>query len=373
MRLLFPAGSLGLVAAAGALLTAGCTGSRVKLPFDSRATDAMAKAYALRYKRPAGTSDRYQAKLDFRTRQKETGRKRRAAGYQRLLRDGFEGDEKTTAEVTVSFTGKTANGEFDRVVVVRRNVTRDLLEVAPNGAVKHNKRTGAAYQPRITPNFDADPATRDLYYIPVNELGAIAFRKETPYHYAWRDSLCYMFPIFRKEESKVGDRWQIEVPVTADPQDVGGVMKLKSSFTFSDLRSVPTGREDDESILRAVIDYTYYAILDTRHPDDASRLPANARDVVWRRFAVEGEGTAYFDIEAGKVVWKREEYRIFVEREYDRPVEQTERGGARDRVGEDMPREVERMSYSAQDSMKFSARLLAPGERAEERPSRRDR
>ena len=372
MKLLFPTGSLRLVAAAGALLTAGC-GARVKLPFDARAADAMAKAYTLRYKRPAGTMDRYQAKLDLRLCQRETGRKRRTAGYQSLLRDKFESDEKTTAEITVSFTGKTKDEDFDRVVIVRRNVTRDVLEVAPNGTVKHNKRAGTPFQPRITPNFDADPATRDLYYIPVNELGVIACRKETPFHYAWRDSLCYMFPIFPREEIRVGDRWQIEVPVTAQIQDASSATKLKITFTFSDLRSIRTGGEDDERILRAVIDYSYYAILDTRHAEDAHKLPPNAPNVVWRRFAFEGEGTAYFDIDAGKVVWKREEYRILVEREYDRPVKQPEKDTGRDRGKEDKPRELERMSYAAENSVKFSSRLLAPGERPEERPSRRGR
>jgi hypothetical protein len=373
VKLFFRTGSPGLVAAAATLLTAGCTGSRVKLPFDARAGDAMATAYKLRFKRQAGTTDRYQAKLDVRVRQKETGREKRLAGYQSLVRDKFESDEKTTAEITVSFTGKTKDEKFDRVVIVRRNVTRDVLEVAPDGTVKHNKRTGIPFQPRITPNFDADPATRDLYYIPMNELGVIACRKETPFHYAWRDSLCYLFPILPMEEVRVGDHWQLDVPVSADLQDVNSVTRLKTSFKFSDLRSVPTGGENDERILRAVIDYTYYAILDTRHAEDAGKLPPNAPDVVWRRFTFEGDGTAYFDIDAGKVVWKREEYRIIVEREYDRPVKQTERDAGGGRGGEDKPRELERMSYAAENSVKFSSRLLAPGERADERPSRRGR
>ncbi len=81
-----------LAALAALLSAAGCTGSRVKLPFDAPAADAVAQAYSLRYKRTPGSADRYQAKYDIRVRQKETGRTERGTGFQHLLRDKFESD-----------------------------------------------------------------------------------------------------------------------------------------------------------------------------------------------------------------------------------------------------------------------------------------
>ncbi len=361
--------SLVIALVAGALLAAGCTGARVKLPFDDPAGDAAAKAYALRYRRQAGTADRYQSEYDVRLRQSETGKKPRLSGYQKLLRDRLESDDNATAEVIVHSTGKTFDGKFDRVVIRRRNVRRELMRVAPNGTVKISKKPGAPVQPLVTPNFDAEPTMPDFYYIPMDELGRIARLKGTPYHYAWNDSLCYVFPIFPKEEVRVGDSWDHKVPVIGGITYSGNVMDLKTTFTFGDLRSIPTGRGDQGGSLCAVIAYTYYGILDTRHQCDAGRLPPDASNVVWRRFAVEGKGKAYFDIKAGKVLWKSEQYTVLIEREHDRLVTRS----AKDKRDRDRPAEIERMHYVAVNTVNFSSRLLAPGERASERPSRLDR
>ncbi len=338
------------------------------------AGDAVEKSYALRYRRPSGKVDRYQAKYRVRIRQKDFGERRRPGsggkGTQKLSRDKFESDEDATAELSVYYTGKTANGRFDRVVIRRRNTKREVLEVAPNGTVKHNKRPGPPYQPLVTPNFEAEPTARGQYYIAMDDLGRIARREETPYHYVWYDSLCYMFPIFPKDEIKLGQRWQYEMPVIVGRQYSANEMNLKVAFTFTDLRSVRSGKRD---VFYAVIKYDYYGSLDTRHPGYGKRLPPKAPNVHWRRFAVEGEGKAYFDVEAGKVAWKRESYRIHVERGYDRQVTRSENKlRLRARREKRPPPEIERMHYSATNTIEFSSRLLAPGERADERPSRRD-
>lgn len=361
--------SLVIALLAAVILATGCTGARVKLPFDDPAGNAAERTYALRYMRRAGTTDRYQSEYDVRVRQKETGKKRRTAGFQTLLRDRFESDDNANAEVIMHFTGKTSDGKFDRVVIRRRNVKREFMEVAPNGTVKISKKPGAPFQPLVTPNFDAEPTMRDLFYVPMDELGRIARRKETPFHYAWNDSLCYVFPIFPKDEVRVGDSWDHRVPVIAGHGYSGNVMDLNVTFTFDDLRSIPNGGGDKDGSLCAVIKYAYYSILDTRHQSDAGRLPPNDPNVVWRRFAIEGEGKVYFDIKAGKVLWKSEEYTVLIERGYDRLVSRR----IKDRREKNPSAEIERMHFTALNTVKFSSRLLAPGERADERPSRLDR
>jgi hypothetical protein len=332
---------------AAVLGAGGCGGVGAVLPYDEPYLEAARKPYELRYRRDVGLADRYQAI------------------YQVRVRNDVEVDEDITAELMVYTTGKTTGPEaFDRVILRRREEERKWLEVAPNGRVTQQE-TVRDIQPTVTPNFEAEPGTK-LVFIPYDALGRIAKRKETPYHFAWYDSLCYVFPVFPKEPVAPGDKWTYETPLIVGRGEHTRIpFALRAEFLFKDLRKLRLagGREGP---VCAVVEYTYHGILDTAHAQDAGKIPANAKGVLRIRDVVEGEGLAYLDIEKGKVRWRRESYRILCRRETERPPK-------REKEKPSGEPKLERVEYSSDNSVTFTCRLLETGERASERPARSDR
>lgn len=326
-----------MCACAAAAVLAGCEGVNIALPFDRPAPEAFSKTWELRYRRTAGAVDRYQARYDVK------------------VRGNTEIDEKNLTELTVYTTGKTSGKEvFDRVVFRRREIERERLEISPNGRVFHETSPRPPRQPVITPNFEPEPGT-DLHYIPMDELGRIAHKKGTPFHFAWYDSLCYFFPMFRPENVRAGDRWKRDVQVITGWEYLKNEFPLHVEFRLADVRHLTVPIAGSTPVC-AVIEYTYYGIFDTSYSEYSGRLAAGSPVKRWRD-VVEGEGLAYFDLKAGKVIWKRESYTIAVERHYERAAKPPEKG-------------TELETYRSVNTVKFSCRLLGPGERAGERPSR---
>jgi hypothetical protein len=352
-----------------AAVVAGCEGVAINLPFDDEASDSERRAYELRFKRPKGGSDRYQATYKVRVRADP-----KRMGYLVQHSAGLEIDEDVTSDLILYYTGKTDDGVFDRVVFRRRDETRKRLEVSPNGRVKHETKL-LNMQPKFTPNFAAEPSIpkSDIVFVPMNELGMIAKSKLYPYHYAWDDSLCYVFPVFPKAAVGVGDKWRVKMPVIVGTEFKKNITPLNVTFTLKDLRRVrmPDGKEGP---VCALIEYTYYALLDTGTEKKSSLPPLadNQAGLLRRRDVVEGEGLAYFDIAAGKTRWRREEYRVEVERHTRQPVRDESGKKKKPKPGSMRARRMETVIYRSRITVDFGARLLVPGERASDRPSRID-
>jgi len=341
-----------------ALAQAGCEGISIGLPFDDAEPRAVEQAYELRYRRTVGEALRYQATYGIRYRA-EPSRAAAAAP----AGTGMEVDEDITADLLVYTTGKTEGAQsFDRVVLRRHELKRSMLEVAPNGKVT-NREDVRDMQPTVTPNTEYEPALKGtgMRYIPMDELGCIARRKETPYHYAAYDSLCYVFPVFPRQAVRVGDTWRHSFPVIVGWEYTKNEFVLHSQFTLEDVRRLkaPAG---GEGALCAVVRYKYYGLLDTAHAEDADKMPEGVTGLLWRRDVVEGEGLAYFDIKEGRVAWRREKYTVSVEREFERPRRSDEK--ARKETG------PVRETFRSRNTVEFTCRLLGPGERASERPAR---
>jgi hypothetical protein len=345
--------------AARALLlgAAGCGGLAVNLPFEAPAPEAAGRKYELRFRRKPGSYDRYQAKYRIRVREEDRGIDR-VAGAPRLS-SRRDVDEDITAGLIVHTTGKTEGKQvFDRVVIIKREVERNRLEMAPNGKVFRDEEARPPRQPDVTPNYESEPGT-DLVYMPMDDLGGIARREETPYHYAWEDSLCYLLPAFPREPVGAGDRWTYDVPVVVGNEPGDRRFTLRVEFHLADFRRVEllSGRP-----LCAVIEYVYYGMTTG---DGRAEGAASTGPVLWRRDGVEGDGKAYFDVESGRVVWRRETYSILIEAEYERPVG-AGRGGEEEVA-------LGRIRHTSRSTVEFASRLLAARERASERPSRTDR
>ena len=310
--------------------------------------EAAGKAYKLRYRREKGSADRYQAT------------------YKMRIRNDYQADEDVSAELVYYCTGKTTGREsFDRVVIRREEKKRKFLEISAKGKVRRKDQPRGAWQPEITPNFDAEPGTRGVRFIPFDELGRIARRPETPFHFVVYDSLCYLFPVFAVGEARLGDRWSCKTPVIVGQEFSNNRFQLHANFHFADLRRIeyPGGNP-----LCAVIEYTYHGLLDTDNPGDAKKLPKGATGFLWRRYAVEGEGMAYFDVEGGKVLWKRESYTVTMEAKTIAATSEEDRAkkGKKSKKGD----EPKIKHTQTVNKMQFSARILSPGERATDRPSR---
>ena len=348
-----------------AAIIVGCEGVTINLPFDE-AADVERRAYELRYKRPKGNSDRYQATYKVRVRSSP-----KRLGYLVQRSAGLEIDEDVTADLILYYTGKTDDGKFDRVVFRRRDASRKRLEVAPNGRVKHESKT-LNLQPMFTPNFAAEPSVpqSEIVFVPMSDLGMIAKSKLYPYHYAWDDSLCYMFPVFPKAAVSVGDKWTASIPVIVGTEYKNNVTKLRLTFTMTDLRqlTLPDGKKGP---VCAVIEYQYYALKDSVTDDSLPALADNQAGLLRRRDVVEGSGMAYFDIAAGKTRWRKEEYRIEIERHTRQPVRKKP-GEKKAKSGSHRPPQMETVIYKSRRMVNFGARLLVPGERASDRPSRVD-
>ncbi len=333
--------------AVGCLVAAvsGCGGLGASRPMGTGVPIEVAnKTYKLRYRREKGSHDRYQAT------------------YRMRIRNDYQADEDVSAELVYYCTGKTAGREpFDRVVIRREEKKRKLLEISAKKKVTRKDRPRGARQPVITPNFEAEPGTRGVRYIPFDELGRIAKRRQTPFHFILYDSLCYLFPVFPVGEARLGDRWPYKTAVIVGQEYSNNMFLLHADFHFMDLRKIEyLGGEP----LCAVIKYTYYGLLDTDNPADAKKLPKGATGFLWRRYVVEGEGMVYFDLEGGKVLWKREKYTVTTEAKTLAALSREERGK---RSRNDKPKiKHTRTVYK----MQFSARILSAGERATDRPSR---
>jgi hypothetical protein len=344
----------------------------INLPYDEVDLAAAQKKYELRYKRTEGSADRYQATYSFRVRTKPN-----RSGYLVQHRAGLEIDEDITAELILYHTGKTDGaGEFDRVVFRRRDEERKRLEVSPNGKVKQDKSLKDFFQPKISPNFEREPkmARDGRIYTPMNSLGCIPTRAEHAYHYAWDDSLCYMFPVFPKGAVGTGDSWEYKFPVIVGREFANNVFTVTSTFKLTDIRRISaTGGRDGP--LCAVIEYKYYGFLDSAISKDLPVLADNQPGLLWRRDVVEGDGKVYFDIEAGKVRWRKESYRLDVERDTRQPssAKKKERPDMREIDLRKPARGYETVPYRSRIKVTFACRALSPGERAADRPSRLDR
>jgi hypothetical protein len=307
--------------------------------------EAAGKAYKFRYRREKGSPDRYQAT------------------YRMRIRNDYQADEDISAELVYYCTGKTAGSEpFDRVVIRREEKKRKFLEISVEKKVTRKDRPRAAWQPVITPNDDAEPGTTGVRFIPFDELGRIALRPRTPFHFVLYDSLCYFFPVFLSEEVTLGARWECRIPVIYGEKFSNNRFPLHASFHFKDLREIEyLGGKP----LCAVIEYTYHGLLDTDNPGDAKKLPTGTKVLLWRRHTVEGEGLAYFDVKAGKILWKRERYKVTKESRMRAAMSEKERGRKSKKNDEPKTKHTQ-----TEMKMQFSARILSPGERATDRPSR---
>jgi hypothetical protein len=267
--------------------------------------------------------------------------------------------------------GKVEGAEaFDRVVIRRKDVKRSRLEVARNGKVTTVDKL-LDTQPRVTPNIAPEPTLKSgaIVFIPFNELGCIARTTAFPYHYAWDDSLCYMFPVFTKAAVRVGDVWDYSFPAIVGTEFGNNTMTIKAVFTLVDISRLKVAADATGPVC-AEIDYRYFGLLDTAHGADAHKKPENAPGLLWKRDVVEGEGKAYFDIEAGKLLWRKESYRIEVARDLRQPVRAKGRRARADDDSSPPDREYETVEYRSEITVEFACRLLTTGERADSRPSR---
>jgi hypothetical protein len=344
--------AMAVVVTAG-LVIGGCGGLAVNRPFiDPAPIEDTLKPRELRFRRKVGPPDRYQAKYDIR------------------VRNDLQVDETVTAELVYYCSGKQKGPPpFDRVVIWKQEAERSLLEVRPKANRERRvtrKDSTRNWQPFVTPNTEAEPGRTGLRYIPFDELGRILRRKETPFHFAFYDSLCYLWPILPEKPARPGDRWTCDVPIIVGREFTNNLMSLHANFHFLKL-----GRIEDRGGAKgsdiAIIDYTYYALLDTGTPLDATKLPPNTPGLLWRRQAVEGQGRAYLDITSGTVIWKSENYTVTVEQK-TRSITRKEEDRTRREDATPAERDVEHQQTV--NTVKFVARLLAPGETATKRPSR---
>jgi len=335
---------------------AGCH-TFVPLPFDKPVGPELSgKVHSLRYRRSLGPPDRYQAKYELRSSSHQIGDEKNMVRYIAREYGRHTVDEEATAELLFYTTGKTEGARpFDRVVIVRRELERSRRETTVSGNVESRSDT-RVLQPQVTPNVEAELGT-DKSYIAVSELGRIAMRRDTPYHYARYDSLCYPFPFLPEETVGIGDKWSYDHPVLVGDGGASLVVRLRADFKLADVRRLDLG-PGREGPVCAVIDYSYYGVADDRGLSAAA--PGGAR----MRSMVEGKGKAYFAIEAGKVVWKHEKYRIQTDSERLR---RATPAGSRDNS------QPEQLRETYEQTMEFSERLLGSEDRPTGRPDRVDR
>jgi hypothetical protein len=335
------------------LILGSCGGLSVNLPFVGAApAEEASRARELRFRREVGPPDRYQAQYSVR------------------IRNDLQVDETVTAELSYYCSGKEKGPPaHDRVIIWKQEAKRDLLEVRPKASRERRvtrRDTTRNWQPFVTPNTEAEPGRGGLRYIRFNELGQMLRATTTPYHFVWYDSLCYFWPVLPEHQVRPGDRWMWDVPVIVGREFTNNLMSLHARFHFVELQK-STGRSGADGPPVAVIEYTYFGLLDTGVPIDATKVPPNTPGLLWRRHAVEGEGRAYFDVEHGKVIWKSEKYTVTVERKTVSVTRKEEDKERREGAG---PGEEDVEYHRTVNTVEFVARLLAPGEAASERPSR---
>ncbi len=340
--------------AVGCLVLGGCGGLVVNLPFLKPApADEAFRPRELRFRREVGPPDRYQAQYTVR------------------IRNDLQRDETVSAEISYYYPGKEKDPlPDDRVIIWKQETKKDLLEVRPKAPAERRvtrRDIPSSGQPSVTPNTEAEPGRRGYRFIRFNELGQMRRATATPFHFVWYDSLCYFWPVLPRHTVRPGDRWTWDVPVIVGMAFTNNLMSLHASFHFVEMQRLEV-RGGQPGPLVALIEYSYYGLLDTGAPVDAAKMPPNTPGLLWRRHAVEGEGRAYFDVERGKVVWKSEKYTITIEAKTVSVTRKEEdKAGRRGDVG---PGEAGVEHHRTVNTVEFVARLLAPGEQASDRPSR---
>jgi hypothetical protein len=351
---IFPAnGSPACAFFVAGLILGGCGTLTLSLPFVGPVPAEEAfQPRELRFRREVGSPDRYQAKYSIR------------------VRNDLQIDETVTAELSYYCSGKEEGPPpRDRVIIWKQETERDLLEVrpkAPRDRQAVRKDHTRNWQPVLTPNTGAEPGRRGYRYIRINELGQILRAKATPFHFVYYDSLCYFWPVLPKHKVRPGDRWAWDVPVIVGREFTNNLMSLHARFHFVEMGRL-RGRGGADGPTVAVIDYSYYGLLDTGVPIDATKMPPNTPGLLWRRHAVEGEGRAYLDIKRGKIIWKSEKYTATVEQ---KTVSVTRKAEDESRRKATRPGEPDVEHHRTVNTVEFVARLLAPGEVASGRPSR---
>jgi len=335
-------------------MLAGCGGGMsVSLPFVGPVSAEEAfRPRTLRFRREVGPPDRYKARYSIR------------------VRNDLQADETATAGLFYYCSGKEEGPPaHDRVVMWKQEEERNVLEVrpkAPRDRRVKRRSNARSWQPVVTPNTEAEPGKRGLRYLRVNDLGQILRATRTPFHFVWYDSLCYFWPVLPRHEVRPGDRWAWDVPVIVGREFSNNLMSLHARFHFVEMGRL-AGRGGAGGPAVAVIEYSYYGLLDTGDPIDAAKMPPNSPGLLWRRHAVEGKGLAYLDVEGGKMIWKSEEFTVTIEHKTVSVRRSEDKKPRREGPG---PDEADVEYHKVVNTVAFVARLLGPGEVALDRPSR---
>jgi len=226
--------------------------------------------------------------------------------------------ETVHAVVYRRVVGRTAD-KYANLYLRRRDLTRRMTEITEKGH-RIIETTPMDIQPVLSPieNRVSDKSGK-LYFYPCDDRRRFAFSEDRPFHQLNYVSVAFFFPILPKDLVTVGDTWS------------GGKLRVMIGWKFYfnndfPLQSTHTLREF-RSIgghTVAVIDYDYSGRFDSaEHPDRFTERWRGAGRVIHE---AQGSGTAYYDVDLGAVIWKKDEGTVTVRREFYMPTTRSSRG-----------------------------------------------
>ena len=255
--------------------------------------------------------------------------------------------EKVHSVVYRGAAGKP-DGDLVNLYLRRRDITRRRVERTAKGNTIIENRP-LDMQPVLSPvenRIVKKDGSAHFYRCDVRRR--FAFTEERPFHQLNYVSIGFFFPILPKSPVGVGDTWS------------GGKLRVMIGFKYYFNNDFLLGSIHDLREMRningrtvAVIDFSYDGQFDSaEHPE---RFTDNWRNQGRVIHQVNGSGTVYFDVDEGRVIWKKDKAEVIVKREFY----STRTKKSPDRKTTTTDTEV----VLTRTTVEMTQRLMAPGER----------
>ena len=242
----------------------------------------------------------------------------------------------------------TTAGKYMNLYLRRRDLSRRRTERTMRGHVIV-ETSPLDLQPVLSPLENRIVTKQGQHLYPCDDRRRFAFTEERPFHQLNYISIGFFFPILPKAPVTTGDAWS------------GGRLRAMIGFKYYwnndfPLRSAHTLREfrSVNGHTVAVIDYEFSGHFDSAEVPE--RFTEDWRSQGRVTHDVSGDGTAYFDVDAGVVIWKRDRGSVRVTREFH-GMARTKTTGARKTTTTDTDVVVTKTQVD------ITQRLMRPGER----------
>ena len=202
-------------------------------------------------------------------------------------------------------TGQDPERDFDKVVLLWREIERRRREILKNGRAWFVTAVSRGYPP-ISEAFQIERREgRELQYFAMDDRGLFAITPKARRYTISANTLPFLLPVLPKGPVRVGETWEIRLPAYVGPQAyMLNHEKLTASMRLS-------GLYRHEGRLLAFIDFKHAFRFDSTENADRFNDAYNSHNRLFQ--TVTGSGRAVFSVDEGRIVYLSGQSEIYKE------------------------------------------------------------